>query len=128
MARHNLIFDFFNVISKAHEIKNDGERREKSVHFGVTGIVFSVFALLFGIGGAFLLSLLSSGDSDAVLLLIFTIAGVAVGLGGAVVLFLGALLRVIAQLTINRKPIGWVALALFVACLVAAVVVIAVVA
>ena len=128
MARHNFIYDFLNVISKAHDIKNDEERRVKSVRFGITSIVFSVFAFAFAVCGAFLLSLLSGGNAEAILLFIFTIAGIAAAFGSAVMLFIGALLRVIAQLTINRKPIGWIALALFVVCLVAAVVVIAIIA
>lgn len=103
--RNNLIYDFFNVISEAHSIKQDEIKRKKSVRFAVISIIFSLMMIACAAGGAFIFTI-----SDSSLLVIFLIV-IAVGLlGGAVMCFLGALLRAIAQLIINRKAISWIAL------------------
>lgn len=115
MNNFHLLSEFFNVAFRAKAIKQDEERRRKSVGFAVTAILFSITAVALAAGGAFLWSLIDSGNKDALLLLVFTVAGLAVCIIGAFVMLLGALLRVIAQLSLNRKAIGWIALAVFLA-------------
>ena len=115
MANLHLITDLFNVFHKANRIKQDEERRKKSVGFAVSAIIFSLIAVALAAGGGFLWSLIDSGNKDALLLIIFTVAGLAVCVLGALVMLIGALLRVIAQLTINKKAIGWIAFVVFIA-------------
>lgn len=115
MRKNNPLFDVLNVILEASSIRKDEELREKSVRFAVTAIIQSVVMVALVLGGAFLLKALDGGDSDALLLFIFVIAGLAACFAGAFVLLLGAVTRVICQLTINRKPIGWIALVVLIA-------------
>ena len=103
--RNNFIYDFFNVVTEARRIKEDDEKRKKIVRVAVSSIVYSLMMIACAAGGAFLFTL-----ADSSLLIIFLII-LAVGLlGGALITFLGALLRVIAQLTINRSAMSWIAL------------------
>ncbi|MDE6585790.1 MAG: hypothetical protein K2K80_03820 [Clostridia bacterium] len=108
MKFFHLIGDIFNVTAKASEIRHDEVKRPKSMVFGVTSIIYSVLSVVLAIGGAALLSVAT--DS---LLAIFIIVIGAVLMGGAVATFIGALVRVIAQLSINRRAIGWIALIVF---------------
>ena len=115
MARHNFIFDLVNVFSEARQIKRqDEESRRKSVRFGILSIIFSIVAVPLSAGAAFLISLMTGGNSAAVLLFIFTIAGILVCAGGAILMLLNGLIRLIAQLTINRNAAGWIALVVFI--------------
>lgn len=108
MKFFRLIGDIFNVSSAANGIKNDGEKRSKSVRFAVSSIVYSLIAVASAVGGALLMT-----AADESLLFIFLIIIGVVLLAGALTLLIGALVRVIAQLGINRRPLGWVALAVF---------------
>lgn len=112
--KHGFLYDFFSVSAQASRIKQNEEKRAKSVRFGITSILFSIVAVAFSVGGALLLKLLLEGNEDALVLFIFTIAGLAVCFGGTLSALVGSLMRVIAQLSINRKAIGWVALALLI--------------
>lgn len=104
---NNNLWDVLFVFSKAERIRNDEEKREKSVRFAVESIIMSVFmAALLGVG-AFLLSL----DGFTVIIGIIVIIC-------ALSLFVTSLVRVIAQFTINRRPITWVALAVFLAAII----------
>ena len=113
----HLIGDIFNVAAKASEIRRDEVKRPKSVIFGITSIIYSLLAVAFAIGGAFVFSI--STDS---LLAIFLIVIGAVLMVGAVVTLIGALVRVIAQLRINRRAIGWIALIVLIAAVAGSVV------
>ena len=114
-----LIFGIFDIFAKAHSIKEDEVARSRSVHFAVTGIAYSLIAVIFAVGGAFLMTL-----SDTGLLFIFVLViGIAL-LIGTIVSFLGALMRVIAQLTINRKPMSWIALAVLILSVVACIIIV----
>ena len=123
MAIYHIFSQIFSVSNRTREIKQDPERRAKSVYFGVTSIIFMVLSIACAVGAVFLLSLLLGGNKDAILLLLFTVAGVAACMGGTLTFFVSALIRVIAQLSINRKAIGWIALALFIAGIVAVVII-----
>lgn len=116
----------FNVSVRARRIREDETRREKSVGFAVSSIILSLFSVALAVGGIFLLKLLLDGDNDALVLLIFIIAGLAVCFIGALTTLVNSLVRVIAQLSINKKVIGWVALAVFIAAVVAIIIICAV--
>ena len=122
MKSFRFISDMFNVSVRARRIREDETRREKSVGFAVSSIILSLFSVALAVGGVFLLKLLLDGDNDALVLLIFTIAGLAVCFIGALTTLVNSLVRVIAQLSINRKVIGWVALAVFIAAVVAIII------
>lgn len=126
MKSFGFISDMFNVSVRARRIREDETRREKSVGFAVSSIILSLFSVALAVGGIFLLKLLLDGDNDALVLLIFTIAGLAVCFIGALTTLVNSLVRVIAQLSINRKVIGWVALAVFIAAVVAIIIMCAV--
>lgn len=126
MKSFRFISDMFNVSVRARRIREDETRREKSVGFAVSSIILSLFSVALAVGGVFLLKLLLDGDNDALVLLIFTIAGLAVCFIGALTTLVNSLVRVIAQLSINRKVIGWVALAVFIAAVVAIIIMCAV--
>lgn len=126
MKSFRFISDMFNVSVRARRIREDETRREKSVGFAVSSIILSLFSVALAVGGIFLLKLLLDGDNDALVLLIFTIAGLAVCFIGALTTLVNSLVRVIAQLSINRKVIGWVALAVFIAAVVAIIIMCAV--
>ena len=126
MKSFRFISDMFNVSVRARRIREDETRREKSVGFAVSSIILSLFSVALAVGGVFLLKLLLDGDNDALVLLIFTIAGLAVCFIGALTTLVNSLVRVIAQLSINKKVIGWVALAVFIAAVVAIIIICAV--
>lgn len=126
MKSFRFISDMFNVSVRARRIREDETRREKSVGFAISSIILSLFSVALAVGGVFLLKLLLDGDNDALVLLIFTIAGLAVCFIGALTTLVNSLLRVIAQLSINKKVIGWVALAVFIAAVVAIIIICAV--
>lgn len=126
MKSFGFISDMFNVSVRARRIREDETRREKSVGFAISSIILSLFSVALAVGGVFLLKLLLDGDNDALVLLIFTIAGLAVCFIGALTTLVNSLLRVIAQLSINRKVIGWVALAVFIAAVIAIIIICAV--
>lgn len=110
---NNTIWDILFVSTKADEIKRDPERREKSVRFAVESIIMSVFmAVCLGAGG-FLLTSGSLLIIVGILLLIFALS-----------MFVMSLVRLIAQFTINRHAMTWVALAIFLTAVVAPVILI----
>lgn len=106
----NLIISIFDVFVKAREIRKDEEKRAKSVYFAVTSIAYSLVMVACAVGGSFLF-----GVMDDTLLFLFVVVIAATLMISAVVSLFGALLRVIVQFTINRKPMSWIALIVFLA-------------
>lgn len=115
------IYDFLTVTDKSRAIKADEEKRAKFSGFGITSIIFSVLVTLSVLGAVLLFKLL---DTDAALLFIFIIVGIAACLGGALMFLVCSLTRVIAQFTINRKPISFIALAILIAAVIACVLIV----
>lgn len=111
---NNTLWDILFVFSKAERIKNDEEKRPKSVRFAVETIILSAFMAAFLCVGGFLMTV------DSVGLFILGILLLICGLS----MFILALVRLIAQFTINRHPMTWVALAVFLAAIVIPVIVI----
>ena len=120
MKLFKLIGDIFDVSYKAREIRQDAEKRKKSARFAVSSIVFSLLAFLFTLGGAFLVGFLST--TEGMILSLFVIIFIAVLFIGAIIYFIGALVRVIAQFTINRSAKSWIALVVFIAAIIASVI------
>lgn len=114
------IFDIFNVFTKASELRRDEEIRSKTVGFAISSIVYSLIAV-----GAVLIGALSFSIWEASgILMIFVIVITIALFAGGVVTFIGALLRLIAQFTLNRKPMTWIALVVFILAIIAAVLII----
>lgn len=100
---HNTLMDVLFVFSKAADIKKNPEKREKSVRFAVEAIIISVFMAAFVCVGGILMASDSAG---------LFIVGILLAICG-LSLFVLALVRLIAQFTINRHAMTWVALAVF---------------
>lgn len=111
---HNTLMDTLFVFSKAERIRKDPEKREKSVRFAVEALIVSVFMAILLCAGVILMF------RDSVGLLILGIVLVIIGLS----LFVLALVRVIAQFTINRHAMTWVALAAFLAAIIIPIVIV----
>lgn len=101
---HSTLMDVLFVFSKAENIRKDPEKREKSVRFAVECIIVSVFMAVCLAAGGYLLTTDSLLIIVGILLLVF-----------AASMFILALVRLIAQFTINRHAMTWVALAVFLA-------------
>ena len=108
-------------------IKNNEERREKSVYLGVRSIIQTLIcaALTVGllIGAVALVGLL---EGEAALLFIFIIVGIVACLIGALSTLvqgvIGGLLYMIYQFRLNKRPIRWVALGVWIAAVVGMIV------
>lgn len=105
------LINFFYNFSLARRIKNDPERRARSVHFGAKSIGCSITAVLCALMMS-VMPLMSGGMGE--LLIIFWIALFAVGVAGTVICVLGALFNWILQITINRNPVTWISLVFFI--------------
>ena len=114
-----LIGAIFDVFSDAARIRRDEERRERSVKFAVSAIAYSIAQFVIVLLGAFILSF---SDQSGLLIIFVFIIGITFIIGG-LLSFIGALLRVIAQFTINRRAMSWIALIVFILSLVASVIV-----
>lgn len=109
MKFSDIVTDIFRVSVIADRIKSDEEKRRKSVRFAVSGIIYALVAAGLAVGG----SLLFTVSAESVLAIFLIVIG-AVLLAGALVCYIGSIVRVIAQLRINRRAIGWVALAVLI--------------
>lgn len=111
----NFFTEIFNVAYKARAIREDEVKRQKSVHFAVTSMIFAAVAIAFACLGGFLLAF---ENTLYILTLVVGIGCLAV----TVVMLVGALVRVIAQFSINKKAASWVALVFLLAAVAACVV------
>lgn len=109
MRFNNFISDLFTVSRKADKIRQDEEKRAKSVHFAITACIFALVGIALAIGGAFVIKI----ANDSALVLFLIIIGVAL-IFGALVQFACSLVRVIAQLRINKRAASYIALAVLI--------------
>lgn len=116
MKFFNFIFNLSILSARAKNIKNDPEARAKSAQFGVSSIIYSVISAVFFVLGAFLINLVLQNDS-IVILVLCGLFGAACMLGSLVTLF-HAVFRFALQVSINRSPVTWVALAVLIAALI----------
>lgn len=108
---------YSNVKRKADKIKSDVDKRQKSIHFGITSILTSLFAMAFCILGAWFFK----AFTDTGLVIFTIILGITFILCG-VILFVWALIRLIFQFGINKNWSGWLSLFLFFACIAGSVI------
>lgn len=113
----NFLFHVSKMRDQARRIKEDEERREKSIYFGVISIIYSLIS--FGI--CFLGAWLFKNFLDTALVIFIIVLGIGFMLGG-IILFIWSLVAVILQFSINKKWIGWLALLIFIAGLVGSVI------
>ncbi|MDE5855706.1 MAG: hypothetical protein K2H06_01525 [Anaeroplasmataceae bacterium] len=112
----NFLFRISKMRDKAKRIKEDEEKREKSIYFGVVSIAYSILSAAMCVLGAWLFI----AFMDTGLVLFTIIAGLTFMIGG-LALFVWALVGWILQLSINRRFIGWFAILVFIAGLVGSV-------
>ena len=116
---------FLNFIGKLADdriiyenIKKDPDLKPYSKHFGWSAIWHSLLFLLFGgIGGVITTACFSKNYG-----IILNIVGIVFGIGLILVsleMLLFALSHTIKQLKLNRRAISWIALVVFILCVVA---------
>lgn len=113
----NFLFRVSKMRDKAKRIKEDEEKRAKSMYFGVMSIIYSLMSMGFCFAGAALLI----NYLNTLLVIFIIVIGIGFMIGG-LAMFVWALVGLILQLSINRRFIGWLALVVFVACLVGSVI------
>ncbi len=111
-------FGIILSIVKASEIRNDPERRKNTVRFGVFSVIYAVIAVPLA---CLMLIFPSLMQGSGALLVIFNIAILLIGAGGSIICLLQSLFNFILQVTINRKPVTWIALAVFAICTAASI-------
>lgn len=115
------ITSLFDPFVTASRIKQDPDLRQRSVRLGVMSIVYSLLAAAFAVGGLFVCKFAMDGGGG--LLFIFVlIIGIALMIA-ALMTYVGGLLRLIAQFSVNRRAVGWIALVVLLAVIIAAVIV-----
>ncbi|MCM1305930.1 MAG: hypothetical protein NC037_06180 [Bacteroides sp.] len=97
------------------------EKREKSVYFGVLSILFSIIGAVIVALCAFGISSLM--DNDNLLSIVFIVILALCILISIVECTIRSLISTVYQLKVNKLPIGWAALAVFIVTFIAMVVV-----
>lgn len=119
------IFKYFNQRNKYLSIKKNPEKREKSVYFGVIALIKTIFfaalTALFAFGLIFCVKSFTSNNLHILLavlgcitcgiLLFYSIFG----------LVFSCPLQILYQIRLNKRAIGWVALAIYIASVAVAV-------
>ena len=110
--RINNIGRFIRGFRKYAEIKADETKKANSKYYGINSIVMSLLA----VGFVSLFFLIGSPDLTqngllAFFLLLLLIVSVYVG---PLIFLVYALISMILQFTLNKKPITWISLALFI--------------
>lgn len=111
-----LLFRTFVKDSERFSTIKNSENSEKSIYFGVIGILSSILGVaicLASVFGGLLLIENASSNSNILAAIFFIIVGATVALGGVVGLFMSAIRGMIAsiyQIRLPRKTIGVVAL------------------
>lgn len=112
---------------KYSKIREDERLREKSVRLGIRSIVQSIACAALMVLSIWLLTTclgnLQGSDNSFIL----NIAGVIIGAGCAVALLIqgmvGSLIYLVYQFKLNRRPVRWIGLAIWIAALVAVIVI-----
>ena len=125
MANFDAIKHLFNVLSKISDdqsvyknIQQNEELKQTSKHFGLKTLTHSIMFLLFGALAIFLLKYGLTFEWGIILSILALIIGLFFALI-SVEYVLFSLAYSIKQLKINRKPISFVALVLFIICVTA---------
>ena len=122
----DFIFFWVRAFTKYQRIKENEEKRATSVKLGVRSIVQSIIAAAALVLCAFGMKLcLNNLSSSTATLPVFTVIGLVLFIGIAIVSLiqgmLGAMMYWIYQLKLNKKPIGYAAMAVWIVCLIAAI-------
>ena len=113
----NFLFRVSKMRDKAKRIKEDEEKREKSIYFGVVSISYSIVSVgMCALGGWLFTTFMDTG------LVLFTIMAGIIFMIGGLALFIWSLVGWILQLSINRRFIGWIAILVFIASLVGSII------
>ena len=115
-----LIMYFSTLSMWYNRIISDPEKREKSVYFGVQSIITSIVGATMVILCAFGVSALLRSDGGIVAIVFIALLALLMVVG----LFeftLRGLVAMIYQLRVNKRPIGWVALAVWIATFIATI-------
>ncbi|MDE5721413.1 MAG: hypothetical protein K2I30_01550 [Clostridia bacterium] len=129
MGIFNAIAHFFTfwitAANRYNRLKANDEKREKSVSLGVrsilTGIFTGVVTLLCVWGLHACIGFLNDGSLGFIIVLILTICLAAVLLAALVQGFIGSLLYLVYQFKLNKRAVRWVALAVWLAVLIAVI-------
>ncbi len=117
----NFIMYFTNMSVRYDRIVSDPNRREKSVWFGVQSLVASLFGAAVIILCAFGISALMKEDN--IVTLVFIILLVVIMLVAILECRVRGLISMMYQLRVNKKPVGWIALAIWIVALVLEIVI-----
>ncbi|MGN1060108.1 MAG: hypothetical protein ACI4QN_00095 [Candidatus Coproplasma sp.] len=131
-AISNMFSFWIRIEGKYSRIKNDEEKRDISVKLGVRSIVETIYSgilvILLLLGLYFCVNNLLNtrvGDGTYSMPLLTIIGIIVCGVGALICLFQGmggSLLYMVYQFKLNKKPVRWVALALWLAMIVAIIV------
>lgn len=114
MKRNSIIFEVIQTIFKQSEKRNkiiDEGNKETSTHFALKSIIYSIVgALLIILTVLLFKNGLNSNNPLFLIGLVIIAFALAIS---SLLLFLISLITVINQLRLNRKAIGFIALALF---------------
>jgi len=115
----DFLFFWLGMRVRYDRIAQDADRKEKSSFFGVQSILCSLFGMAAVILCAF--GIRACMQQDSALLILFIALLVIVMLVALVQCTSRALVATIYQMKLNKKPIGWVSLVLWIIALVAMV-------
>lgn len=120
--KNSLFFNLSYDISNARRIRENPERREKSIRFAISAIICSVLAIPFS---ALIFLFVNSLKSNNMILIIFgIILGLCLGVGGTLSLLIQAIKSFFLQLYINKKPITWVSLSILIISIISCLIII----
>ena len=102
----NLIWQWSNMIDQAKKIKQDPEKRQRTVRFGVLAIFYGLITTACACA-----LLLAQFIGQGILLTVFgVVMAFGIGVVGTLVSFITALIHWFCQLSLNKRPITWISL------------------
>ncbi len=120
--KNSLFFNLSYDISNARRIRENPERRGKSIRFAISAIICSILAIPFS---ALIFLFVNSLKSNNMILIIFgIILGLCLGVGGTLSLLIQAIKSFFLQLYINKKPITWVSLSILIISIISCLIII----
>lgn len=117
-ALFNLSYD----ISRAKKIKENPEKREKSVRFAVVALACFIFAIPFC--ALLFLFINAIGSNNLIIIIGGVLFGLVLGIGGTVSLLFQGIKNFFLQLYINKKPITWITLGVMIVSIVSCAIII----
>ena len=119
MKIFRFVHDIFSVSARADRIKSDETLRRKSARFAVTCIIYSLFTAAFaGVAAWLFKTYIKTEELSDIIAIVFA----AILALCAASCLIGAVVRLVAQFTINRSVWTWIAFAVFLAAAATAVI------